>query len=64
MENFKRYGCKICGYIYDPAEGDMSDGIKPGIKWEDLPVDWVCPVCAAKPVDFVPLKSNMRVSNN
>jgi flavin reductase (DIM6/NTAB) family NADH-FMN oxidoreductase RutF/rubredoxin len=41
------YLCQICGYTYDPAEGDPKHGIPPGTKWEDLPDDWICPVCRA-----------------
>lgn len=43
--NMKKYRCTICGYIYDPQKGDPENGIKPGTKFEDLPEDWVCPVC-------------------
>ena len=39
--------CTVCGYVYDPAEGDDSAGIAPGTTFDDLPDDWVCPVCAA-----------------
>jgi rubredoxin len=41
----KNYVCTVCGYIYDPAEGDPDHGISPGTKFEDLPEDWVCPIC-------------------
>ncbi|MBP6977929.1 MAG: flavin reductase [Lentimicrobiaceae bacterium] len=41
------YVCQICGYVYDPAEGDSRNGIPPGTAWEDLPDDWVCPICRA-----------------
>lgn len=41
------YKCLICGYRYNPAEGDEKGGIEPGTKFEDLPDDWVCPVCGA-----------------
>ncbi len=41
----KKYKCTICGYIYDPKNGDPENGIKPQTKFEDLPDDWVCPVC-------------------
>jgi len=37
-----KYVCSICGYVYDPADGTL-----PGAPFEDLPVDWVCPVCGA-----------------
>ena len=39
-----KYECP-CGYVYDPAVGDPDNGIAPGTAWEDLPEDWVCPVC-------------------
>lgn len=39
--------CKLCGYIYDEEIGDEDSGIKPGTKFEDIPDDWVCPVCGA-----------------
>ena len=41
----KKYVCVICGYIYDPAEGDPDSGIAPGTSFEDIPNDWTCPVC-------------------
>ncbi|HZW49088.1 MAG TPA: rubredoxin [Bacillota bacterium] len=43
----KKYTCTVCGYVYDEAAGDPDSGIAPGTKWEDLPNDWVCPVCGA-----------------
>ncbi len=51
----KRYKCTICGYIYDPAVGDPEQHIKPGTAFEDLPDDWVCPICGATKDKFVPL---------
>lgn len=42
-----KYVCSVCGYIYDPEKGDPDSGIKPGTRFEDLPEDWVCPVCGA-----------------
>ena len=41
----KKHLCEPCGYEYDPAEGDPSQGIEPGTAFEDLPEDWVCPIC-------------------
>ena len=46
------YVCKLCGYAYDPQEGDSGSGIKPGTRFEDIPADWVCPVCGASKGDF------------
>ncbi len=39
--------CDLCGYVYDPELGDPDSGIKPGVRFEDLPEEWVCPVCGA-----------------
>jgi rubredoxin len=48
----KKYKCTVCGYIYDPAEGDPAGGIEPGIAFEDLPADYLCPVCGAGKSEF------------
>lgn len=42
-----RWECLVCGYIYDPAEGDPDSDIPPGTAFEALPADWVCPRCGA-----------------
>jgi len=47
-----RYVCSVCGYVYDPAEGDPENGIAPGTNFEDLPDDWSCPVCGATKDQF------------
>ncbi|WP_192902830.1 rubredoxin [Pelotomaculum propionicicum] len=47
-----KYVCSVCGYVYDPAVGDPDSGIAPGTPFEDLPDDWVCPVCGAGKKDF------------
>jgi rubredoxin len=47
-----RYVCTICGYVYDPEQGDPDNGVAPGTKWEDVPDDWECPVCGASKEDF------------
>ena len=39
--------CVICQYVYDPAQGDPENGIAPGTRFEDIPDDWVCPLCGA-----------------
>lgn len=41
------YTCNICGFQYDPAEGDPAMGIPPGTPFEDLPEDYRCPICNA-----------------
>jgi rubredoxin len=41
----EKHVCTVCGYIYDPALGDPDNGVEPGTSFEDLPDDWVCPLC-------------------
>ncbi|MDP8213687.1 MAG: rubredoxin [Candidatus Euphemobacter frigidus] len=43
----EKYKCMLCGYVYDPENGDPDSGIKPGTSFEDIPDDWVCPICGA-----------------
>lgn len=43
----QKYKCTVCGYVYDPEIGDPDSGIKPGTPFENLPDNWVCPVCGA-----------------
>ena len=50
----KKWACTVCGYVYDPAEGDPEQGVAPGPAWEDLPDEWVCPFCGAPKSDFAP----------
>jgi len=40
-----KYSCTVCGYVYDPVAGDPDGGIVLGTAFEDIPDDWVCPVC-------------------
>ena len=51
-----KYECTVCGYVYDPAEGDPENGIKAGTAFEDLPDDWVCPECGVGKEDFEKLE--------
>lgn len=41
----KHMRCVICDYVYDESIGDTENGITPGTKWEDVPEDWICPLC-------------------
>jgi len=47
-----KYRCTVCGYVYDPELGDPDGGVKPGTPFEELPDDWVCPVCGAAKSQF------------
>lgn len=42
----KKYVCTVCGYEYDPVTGDADNGLAPGTAWEDIPEDWLCPLCS------------------
>ena len=46
------YVCTVCGFVYDEANGIPEAGIAPGTKWEDLPDDFVCPLCGAEKSEF------------
>lgn len=48
----KLYVCELCGYEYNPEKGDPDNGIEPGTDFEDLPADFVCPLCGAGKEDF------------
>ena len=48
----KKYVCDPCGYVYDPELGDPDNGIAPGTAFEDLPEDWVCPICGVGKEEF------------
>lgn len=40
-----KYVCIVCGWVYDPATGDPDSGVAAGTKWEDVPEDFLCPLC-------------------
>lgn len=48
----KKYKCSVCGYIYDEAQGDQNHNIFPETAWEDVPDDWLCPVCGVNKYNF------------
>ena len=51
-----KYKCNVCGYVYDPNQGDAMSGIPPNTPFENLPADWVCPVCGAGKDEFSPTR--------
>jgi len=53
-KGMRNYVCEVCGYVYDPDKGDPDGGVEPGTAFEDLPDDWVCPVCGAGKDQFSP----------
>ncbi len=50
----KKYVCTVCGYVYDPEAGVPDQGITPPKAFEDLPDDFVCPVCGVGKEEFEP----------
>jgi len=49
---FKTWMCLICGFVYDEAAGLPDEGIAPGTRWDDVPMNWTCPECGARKEDF------------
>jgi len=54
MDEYDRYQCNICNYVYDPESGDPEAGedALPGTSFHELPDYWVCPHCRAEKEDF------------
>ena len=52
VKKMDKYVCDVCGYIYDPEKGDPDHGVEPGTSFDDVPDDWVCPVCGAGKESF------------
>ncbi len=40
------YVCDVCGWIYNEEIGVPDMDIEPGTKFEDLPYDFLCPLCS------------------
>jgi rubredoxin---NAD+ reductase len=68
LAEFRRFLCKACGLIYDEALGDPDSGLAPGTRFEDIPDDWMCPICGVGKNDFdlcVPvIRSNRQLVPN
>lgn len=47
-----KWVCTVCGYVYDPAQGDPDNDVAAGTAWEDVPEEWECPICGAPKDDF------------
>lgn len=52
----KKYRCLVCDYIYNPEKGDPDSGIEPGTPFEELPDDWICPLCGVGKEQFAPVE--------
>jgi len=51
---WRTFICRACGWIYDEALGDADGGLPPGTRFEDIPEDWMCPLCGVSKADFEP----------
>jgi flavin reductase (DIM6/NTAB) family NADH-FMN oxidoreductase RutF/rubredoxin len=51
-KDWRKYRCTVCGYIYNPVEGDPPGGIPAGTSFDDIPDDWTCPICGVTKADF------------
>ena len=52
----KKYYCTVCQWEYNPEIGDPEAGIEPGTAFENLPEDWVCPLCGVTKEEFAPIE--------
>ena len=48
----KKFVCELCGYAYDVKAGDPENGVEPETEFQEIPSDWVCPLCGASKDDF------------
>ena len=55
-DKMKKYRCTVCGWVYDPAIGDADSGIAPNTPFEEIPDEWVCPLCGVGKEDFEPVE--------
>ncbi len=51
-----KWRCTVCGYIYEPENGDPENNVSPGTPFEAIPDEWVCPICGASKDKFEPLE--------
>lgn len=54
--------CVPCGYIYDENLWDTDSWIAPWTRFEDIPSDWLCPVCWVGKADFILLDWEAEVT--
>jgi rubredoxin len=49
----QKFKCLSCGFVYDPEFGDLISGISPGTSFEELPDNWICPLCGIRKTEFI-----------
>ena len=47
-----RYVCDVCGWVYTEEKGSPENNIPAGTKFQDLPEDFICPLCGVGKEDF------------
>ena len=40
-----RYIGEVCVYVYDESVGDPDNVVASGTTWDNVPDDYVCPLC-------------------
>lgn len=55
-KSMAKHICNICDWVYDEETGLPEQGIAPGTKWEDLPEDFICPLCKVGKEDFTEIE--------
>lgn len=48
----QKYICQVCGYVYDPSVGDVDSNVPENTTFENIPSDWVCPLCGVGKDEF------------
>jgi len=55
-ESSMKYVCNVCGWIYDEEKGSPENGVAAGTAFDDLPDDFVCPLCGVPQENFSPVE--------
>ena len=59
-----KWVCDVCGYVYDPEVGDSDNGVAAGTAWEDVPEEWVCPLCGVGKDQFSEILSDKLIEED
>ncbi len=51
-QEMDRFECLACGYTYEPTKGDDRSNIAAGVPFQEVPLNWRCPVCGAQKKRF------------
>ncbi|UUV18268.1 rubredoxin [Fusobacteria bacterium ZRK30] len=59
----EKWVCTVCGYVYNSEIGHPKSGVEKGTKWEDLPENWICPLCAVNKDQFEKIEKQRDVAS-